>query len=81
MIWGRRCPIHGRRAKLLDRAAAAAHVDCCVLCVCLWLCLVCGSDSSLRLDLDSCLTQLQYIVLLDAGPHLLLQTILGVGEV
>ncbi len=33
MIWGRRCPIHGERAKLLDRAVAAAHVDCCVLCV------------------------------------------------
>jgi hypothetical protein len=40
MIWGRRCPIHGERAKLLDRAVAPAHVDCCVLCVCLWLCLV-----------------------------------------
>ncbi len=33
MIWGRRCPIHGERAKLLDRAAVAAHFDCCVLCV------------------------------------------------
>ncbi len=40
MIWGRCCHIHGERAKPLDRAAAAAHVDCCVLCVCLWLCLV-----------------------------------------
>jgi hypothetical protein len=39
MIWERRCPIHGERATPLDRAAtAAAHVDCCVLCVCLWLC-------------------------------------------
>ncbi len=40
MIWGCHCPIHGERAKPLDRAAAAAHVDCCVLCVCLWLCFV-----------------------------------------
>ncbi len=39
MIWGRRCPIHRERAKLLDRAVAA-HVDCCVLCVQLWLCFV-----------------------------------------
>jgi hypothetical protein len=35
-----RCSIHGETAKLLDRVAVAAHVDCCVLCVCLWLCLV-----------------------------------------
>jgi hypothetical protein len=40
MIWGHHCPIHGERAMPLDRAAAAAHVDCCVLCVCLWLSLV-----------------------------------------
>ncbi len=33
MICGRRCPIHGERAKPLDRAAAAAHVGCCVCCV------------------------------------------------
>ncbi len=39
-----------------------------------------SSQSSLRLDLDSCLTQLHCIALLDAGPHLLLKTILGVGE-
>jgi hypothetical protein len=44
MIWGHHCPIHGKRAKPLDRAAVAAHVDCCVLCVCLWLCFVCGSN-------------------------------------
>jgi hypothetical protein len=44
MIWGRRFPIHGERAKPLDKAAAAAHVDCCVLCVCLRLCFVCGSN-------------------------------------
>ncbi len=43
MIWGRRCPIHGERAKPLDRAAAA-HFDCCVLCVCLWLCFVWGGN-------------------------------------
>ena len=36
--------------------------------------------SSLQLDLDSCSTQLHCIVLLDAGPHLLLKTVLGVGE-
>jgi hypothetical protein len=47
MILGHRCPIHGKRAKPLDRAAAAAHVDFCVLCVCLWLCFVCGSDFQL----------------------------------
>ncbi len=46
MILGHRCPIHGKRAKPLDRAAAAAHVDCCVLCLCLWLCFVCGSNFS-----------------------------------
>ncbi len=40
-----------------------------------------SSQSSLGLDLDSCLFRLQYIALLDAGPPLLLQTILGVGEV
>jgi hypothetical protein len=28
MIWGHHCPIHGERAKPLDRVAAAAHVDC-----------------------------------------------------
>ncbi len=33
MIWGCRRPIHGERAKPLDRVAAAAHFDCCVLCV------------------------------------------------
>jgi hypothetical protein len=44
MIWGCRCPIHGERAKPLDRAAAAAHFDCCVLSLCLWLCFVCGSN-------------------------------------
>ncbi len=33
MIWERRCPIHGERAKPIDRAAVAAHFDCCVLCV------------------------------------------------
>jgi hypothetical protein len=38
------------------------------------------TQSSLRLDLDSCLTRLRCIVLLDAGPHLLLKTVLGVGE-
>ncbi len=37
------CPIHGERAKPLDMAVAAAHVDCCVLCVCLWLCLWVGA--------------------------------------
>ncbi len=41
-----------------------------------------SSQSSLRLDLDSCLTQLHYIALPDASPHLLLhKTVLGVGEV
>jgi hypothetical protein len=40
MIWGRRCPIQGERAKLLDRAVAATHFDCCVLCKYLWLCFV-----------------------------------------
>ncbi len=44
MIWGHHCPINGERAKPLDRVAAAAHFDCCVLYVCLWLCVVCGSD-------------------------------------
>ncbi len=44
MIWGCRCPINGERAKPLDRVAAAAHFDCCVLCVCLWLCFVRGSN-------------------------------------
>jgi hypothetical protein len=39
-----------------------------------------SSQSSLRLDLDSCSTQLHCIALLDAGPHLLLKTVLGVGE-
>jgi hypothetical protein len=39
-----------------------------------------SSQSSLRLDLDSCLTRLHCIVLLDAGPYLLLKTVLGVGE-
>ncbi len=33
MIGGRRCPIHRERAKPLEWAMAAAHVDCCVLCV------------------------------------------------
>ncbi len=32
-IWGHHCLIHPERAKLLDKAAAAAHFDCCV-CVC-----------------------------------------------
>ncbi len=40
-----------------------------------------SSQSSLGLTIDSCSTRLQYIALLDAGPDLLLQTILGVGEV
>jgi hypothetical protein len=33
MIWGRHCPIHGERAKPLDRAAVAAHVVVCVFVV------------------------------------------------
>jgi hypothetical protein len=53
MIWGRRCPIHGEGAKPLDRAAAAAHVDCCVLCVCLWLCFVCGGNFSYHIGRKS----------------------------
>ncbi len=44
MTWGRRCPIHGERTKPMDRSAAAACFDCCVLCLCLWLCFVCGSN-------------------------------------
>jgi hypothetical protein len=40
MIWGQRCPIHGERAKPLDRAATAAHFDCCVL-VCVCDCVLC----------------------------------------
>ncbi len=32
-IWEYHCPIHGESAKPLNRAAAAAHFDCCV-CVC-----------------------------------------------
>jgi hypothetical protein len=40
MIWGRHCPIHGERAKLLDRVAAAAHFDCVVavfvVVFCVW---------------------------------------------
>ncbi len=36
--------------------------------------------SSLQLDLDSCSMQLHCIALLDAGPHLLLKIVLGVGE-
>ncbi len=39
-----------------------------------------SSQSSLQLDLDSCSTRLHCIALLDAGPHLLLKTVLGVGE-
>jgi hypothetical protein len=38
------------------------------------------NQSSLQLDLDSCLTQLHCIALLDAGPRLLLKFVLGVGE-
>jgi hypothetical protein len=41
MIWGRRCPIHGERAKPLERVAAAAHYDCCVCCVCVCGCVLC----------------------------------------
>ncbi len=41
---GHCCPIHGERAKPQDRAVAAAHFYCCVLCVCLWLCFVCRFD-------------------------------------
>jgi hypothetical protein len=41
MIWGCHCPIHGERAKPLDRAAAAAHVDCCVLFVCVFVAVFC----------------------------------------
>jgi hypothetical protein len=38
------------------------------------------SQSSLQLDLDSCSAQLHCIALLDAGPHLLPKTVLGVGK-
>jgi hypothetical protein len=48
MIWGRHCPIHGERAKPLERAAVAAHFDCCVLCVCLWFAWATFSDQSGR---------------------------------
>ncbi len=44
MIWGHHCCVNGERAKPLERAAAAAHFDCCVLCVCVWLCFVCESN-------------------------------------
>ncbi len=39
-----------------------------------------SSQSSLRVDLDSCLTWLHCITLLGAGPHLWLKTVPGVGE-
>jgi hypothetical protein len=40
MIWGCCYPIHGERAKPLDRVAAAAHFDC-VSCVCVCGCMLC----------------------------------------
>jgi hypothetical protein len=41
MIWGCRCHVNGERAKPLDGAVAAAHFDCCVLCVYLWFSILC----------------------------------------
>jgi hypothetical protein len=47
MIWGRCCSIHGERAKLLDRAAAAAHVGCCVCCVLCFVVVFCVGEQLL----------------------------------
>jgi hypothetical protein len=39
MSWWRRWPTHGERGlKPLEGRAAAAHVDCCVLCGCVLFC-------------------------------------------
>jgi hypothetical protein len=41
---GVRLPYYRARAKPLDGATEAARFGCCVLCVCLWLYFVCGSN-------------------------------------
>ena len=39
MIWWCHCSTHGEReGKPLEGRAAAAHVDCCVLCGCVLCC-------------------------------------------
>jgi hypothetical protein len=53
MIWGHSCPIHGERVKPLDRAAMAVHFDCCVLCMCMWLYFVCGSNFLATIPVES----------------------------
>jgi hypothetical protein len=47
MIFGRRCPICGERAKQLDRAAAAAHVGYCVCCVLCFVVVFCVGEQLL----------------------------------
>ncbi len=55
MIWGRRCPIHGERAKPLERAMVAAHVDCCVLCVfvVVFCCVLCVGATLATIPVES----------------------------